>query len=135
MTENDFNDYQRALKNKESYLGMNIFSSTSINREVAEMFIDPSSNLLKVLLIINFARFCPTAIALYKFRPELPCISKFEDEEEVLILPGTVFSVAKIEEKSDPRSKLIYLEHYDTSDEVREIMRERLEGFVENMVD
>jgi hypothetical protein len=135
MTENNFNVYQRALMTEGSYLGMNTFSSTSINRKVAEMFIDSSSNLFKILLIINFARLCPTAIALYKFRSELECISKFEDEEEVLILPGTVFSVTKIEENFHSRSKIIYLEHYDTSDEISEIMVERFEGFIENMLD
>jgi hypothetical protein len=116
MTENDFRYYRSALENKDSYLGMNTFSSTSIKRHVAEDFMNSSSNQLKVLLRINFARICETAIALYKLGPEFPCISKYEDEEEVLILPGTVFSVTKIEENFHSRSKIIYLEHYDTSD-------------------
>jgi hypothetical protein len=135
MTENDFKVYRRALENKGNYLGMNTFSSTSINLEVANMFFNQSSNLLQVLLIIDFPRLCPTAIALYKLESNLPCISKYEDEEEVLILPGTVFSVTKIEENSDTQLKIIHLEHYDASDEVAEIIVDRIEGYVDNMLD
>ena len=135
MTENDFQDYRRALENKGSYLGMNKFSSTSIERRVAERFVSRSSDQLKVLLVINFTQRCPMAISLYERGPDLPLISAFRSEKEVLILPGTIFSVTKIEENSNPGLRIIHLEYYDPSDEVGEIMQERFEGFIENMLD
>jgi hypothetical protein len=135
MTENDFKDYRRVFENKGSYLGMNTFSSTSIDQTVAEMFINKLSNQLHVLLIIDFVRWCPTAIVLYRLTPELPSITQYEDEKEVLILPGTVFSVTNIVEDSNTRLRKIYLEYYDASDEVGEILLDRFETNLDNMLD
>ncbi len=65
-----------------------------------------------------FLKTCSTAIRLYAVPPDLPCISDFEDEKEVLILPGTVFRVANIHTNSS--NIRIILNHYNMEDDIHE---------------
>ncbi len=115
MTRHELNEYRWALRHKDSVLSLLTFSSTSIVRDVAERFSSnslPSSDKISALLVFYFPQPCNTAINLSEI-PEyqLPCISNYENEKEVLISPRTFFKVTEIEiDRSDERCT-IYLEN------------------------
>jgi hypothetical protein len=47
-------------------------------------------------MAFEFPELCPTAINLNKISEQLPALSEFEDEAEVLLLPFTLFKVKDI---------------------------------------
>ncbi|CAF4132966.1 unnamed protein product, partial [Rotaria sordida] len=105
-------DYQYWV---DSVLSLLTFASTSINRNVTEQFSaksSSSSDKISVLLIFHFSQRCDTAINLSKIPVyQLPCISNFENEEEVLISPRTFFKVTDIEIDRPYEQYTIYLEN------------------------
>ncbi|CAF1547245.1 unnamed protein product, partial [Rotaria sordida] len=115
LTQYELNEYRWALKNKDSVLSLLTFASTSINRNVAEQFSAKSSlssDKISVLLIFHFSQPCDTAINLSKIPIyQLPCISNFENEQEVLISPRTFFKVTDIEIDQPYEQYTIYLEN------------------------
>jgi hypothetical protein len=54
---------------------------------------------------------CDTAIQLYAISDKLPCLSDFENEREVLLLPNTLFYVKRIDNNGDQQYTTIWLEH------------------------
>ncbi|CAF4988419.1 unnamed protein product [Rotaria sp. Silwood1] len=70
--------YQMAMETPGTVLQTRSFSSTSINRCVAEHFAH-----------------------LEKISNDKPCLSEYEDENEVLILPWTLFEVKHIRNATD----------------------------------
>ncbi|CAF0835120.1 unnamed protein product [Rotaria sordida] len=119
LTRHELNEYRWALKNKDSVLSAYTFASTSINRDVAEKFAakpssssSSSSDKISVLLIFHFPQPCDTAINLSEI-PEyqLPCISNYENEKEVLVGPRTFFKVTEIEIDRFNEQYMIYLEY------------------------
>ncbi|CAF1363438.1 unnamed protein product [Rotaria sp. Silwood1] len=54
-------------------------------------------NRIRVLMAMNFRTTCPTAIRLYKTSENTQCLSLYEEELEVLLLPGTTFRVTSID--------------------------------------
>jgi hypothetical protein len=85
---------------------------------------------IKVLMEFSFPKICSTAIQLYSIPPDLPCISNFEDEKEVLIIPGTIFRVENIE--TNGYNVKIILDHYNIEDVIEEY---RLVVFDHNLPD
>jgi hypothetical protein len=68
-----------------------------MNRQIAEQFAYLKSEKgLCVLLILDFPNVCDQAINLSRISVDTPCLSEYEDEEEVLILPWTLFEVTRI---------------------------------------
>ena len=115
ITRDEFNEYRWALKNKDSVISTVKFASTSIDRYIAEQFavVEPiPEDRIRVLLIFNFPQPCDTAINLCKI-PEyqLPCISNFESEHEVLVAPRTFFRVRNIETNPINGLRVIDLEN------------------------
>jgi hypothetical protein len=115
LTRHELNEYCWALRRNDSVLSLLTFSSTSIVRDVAERFsanYSPSSNEISTLLIFYFPQPCDTAINLSEI-PEyqLPCISNYENEKEVLIGPRTFFKVTEIETDRSNERCTIYLEN------------------------
>jgi hypothetical protein len=116
LSRHDLNEYRWALKNKDNILALFIFSSTSIVRDVAEQFSTKSASLspdkISTLLIFHFPQPCDTAINLSEI-PEyqLPAISIYPNEKEVLIAPRTHFKVTKIETDQHKERYTIYLEN------------------------
>ncbi|CAF1411237.1 unnamed protein product [Adineta steineri] len=116
MTKEDLEDYEEALRQekveqKESVITLASFASTSIDEVVATGFAVASTveNKITVLITCIFPERCDTAIALYKISESIPCISHFDDEEEVLVFPGTMFRVTKIGTTTDPSLAHIHL--------------------------
>ncbi|CAF1254373.1 unnamed protein product [Rotaria sp. Silwood1] len=114
MTDDEIATYEWAIHNRGSLLQTKHFSSTSQNRSVAEDFADAAietpDNMRKnrVLFIFNFPVECDQAINLSRISDTQPCLSDFEDEHEVLVLPWTLFQVDYVHEDS-PSSYTIYL--------------------------
>ncbi|CAF1629609.1 unnamed protein product, partial [Didymodactylos carnosus] len=101
MTNANLHAYKWAWKNKGAIL-TRTFSSTSLDQRVAEMFLGPRTDeRWCVLMIFHFKQKCDTAINLGRLSAELPCMSEYEHEEEVLLLPWTLFTVSQIEKESD----------------------------------
>ena len=115
LGQHELKEYCWALKHKESVLSPFTFSSASIEREVAEEYsINPwsSSDKISTLLIFYFPQPCDTAINLSKIpEHQLPCISNYEDEKEVLIGPRTFFRVMEIETNQSNQRCTIHLEN------------------------
>jgi len=115
LSEHKLNEYRWALKHPNSVLCIMTFSSTSIDRHVAEKFsssrLKPSQTI-STLLIYHFSQPCDTAINLSGIpRYHLPCISNYENEKEVLIAPRTFFQVTDIQFNQSTNRCTIHLEN------------------------
>ncbi|CAF1196573.1 unnamed protein product [Rotaria sp. Silwood1] len=114
MTDDEIATYEWAVQNRGSLLQTKHFSSTSQDRSVAEGFanavIETPDNIQKnrVVFIFNFPIECDQAINLSRISDTQPCLSEFEDENEVLVLPWTLFQVDYVY-KDSPTSYTIYL--------------------------
>ncbi|CAF1087532.1 unnamed protein product [Didymodactylos carnosus] len=95
MTREEIREYHWALNNRNKVISTGKFASTSIDRHVAEKFASnksSSTNKISVLLAFHFPKPCDTAIILGKVpEQQLPCISNYEDEQEILVGPRTFF--------------------------------------------
>ncbi|CAF4996637.1 unnamed protein product, partial [Rotaria sp. Silwood1] len=81
MTSDDLQIYHWARENPDRYLQLNTFCSSTLDEPLAKI---PSVN----------------AIGLYQISNQLHSYSDFQDEQEVLIVPGIAFSVTNIEQTS-----------------------------------
>ncbi|CAF0786529.1 unnamed protein product [Adineta ricciae] len=135
MKENEFKKYKRALYTERSFIRTNTFCSTSVDPSVAEMFIDPrkTSGIINVIIKFEFVKKCSTAIALFSSSSKIKCVSQYEDEKEVLILPGTIFSVINIQEDDQVQYTTIHLKKFDATEIEHEISQARFENYIENM--
>lgn len=101
MTQNDINAYRWAHEREGYVLETRVLQSTSLNKSQAQTFavlkLDLTSHVrYSVLLTLDFPEKCPTAINLTKISETLAALSEFEHEEEILVLPYTLFSVRDI---------------------------------------
>lgn len=109
MTKEDFQSYKWAWKDKERLIVVKHLCSSSVEKEMAQMFCaSQSGEKMKVLMVFKFPKLCSLAIQLYAVQDKFPNISEFE-EDEVLILPMVMFRVTNIEEAPDMST--IYLEN------------------------
>ncbi|CAF3836605.1 unnamed protein product [Rotaria sordida] len=106
ISNDDLECYRLAWNNPGSIIETLTFSSTSLDRSVAENFAVSRSitspTTIRVLMVFNFPDACEQALYLGKI-PEynLPCASEYEDEQEILIVPFTTFHVENIQTNSD----------------------------------
>lgn len=111
MTAEDLRTYKWAIKRKGA-IRTRTFSSTSLDRSVAERFAGTSTSTdekQSVLMIFNFSNKCDTAVNLGKLSNKHPCISEYENEAEVLILPNSYFMITQM--KKDSSCTTICLEN------------------------
>nr|ACD54695.1 ankyrin repeat protein-like protein [Adineta vaga] len=101
------------------------YYSSSTDRTVAECFADPAhfSNIISILVIYEFPELCSTAIRLYYISSQLPCISEFENENEVLITPGTLFKVIDIQISNNGKRYTLYLQNISAKWKLRPLMK------------
>ena len=115
MDDDEINTYQWAVNNKGSLLQTKHFSSTSVKRSIAEQFSTKSSKKTNnnrrnsVVFIYNFPDKCEQAINLSRISDKHLCLSEFEDEAEILVLPWVLFQVDKVEAESSSLSYTIHL--------------------------
>lgn len=111
MKTADLRAYRWAWKNKAA-ITTKTFCSTSADRRVAEMFTSSSplsADQRNVLMVFNFPQICKTAFELRRLSHDLPCISEYEEEEEILLMQLSIFLVKSI--KDDPNMIEIELEN------------------------
>ncbi|CAF1409604.1 unnamed protein product [Adineta ricciae] len=91
MTRDDIRAYQWTLAQRGRVLETRTIQSMSKSKDIALRFARNTrkSKPFSVLLIFNFPEVCRTAIDLAK-------ISEFQGEEEVTLLPFTLFTVSNI---------------------------------------
>ncbi|UJR19009.1 hypothetical protein I4U23_022139 [Adineta vaga] len=116
MQSKDIDAYRWAAQSQQSVyvLETRTIQSTSKKKNVAESFakIDikkGKSDLSSVLLMFHFTTKCCTAIDLTRINDHLPALSIFPGEEEVLLLPFTLFKVNSIEVDTQKRQYFINL--------------------------
>ena len=101
MTSEQLAIYQLAMQSTATLLQTRSFSSTSIDRQIAEDFASQKSSKseqdLSVLFVFDFPQICDQAINLARISLETPCLSEYADEAEVLILPWTLFQVTQVQ--------------------------------------
>lgn len=101
MSSEQFLTYQTAMETSGTLLQTTSFSSTSMDRSIAEQFAQINhknkEGELCVLFIFDFPIACDQAINLSRTSPDIPCLSEYENEQEVLILPWTLFQVTRVE--------------------------------------
>jgi hypothetical protein len=104
--------YQHALDTQPTgVLGFKSFTSTSRDPLVALNFAlrtPANANEKHVLFIFEIMEVSPTIFAVSD-------ISEYPQEQEVLILPGNLFIVTKIQEQLHPPITKIYLTHWNIS--------------------
>lgn len=100
MTSDQLLTYQIAMDTSGTLLQTKSFSSTSMDRHIAEQFVSfkriTSEKNFCVLFIFDFPEICDQAINLSRISIDTPCLSEYEDEKEILILPYTLFEVTRI---------------------------------------
>ena len=110
MTVNNLQEYQWAMQKKNRYLEINTFCSCTLDLELAMGFADARTcdRRVPVLMHFQFTNRCRSAILL-------GTLSDFEDEQEVLIFPGIIFSVSDIQQTET--STTIYLVYRNCDEE------------------
>jgi hypothetical protein len=137
MTKDDFSSYKYALDKKGSYIRTNTFCSTSIDLLTARFFADSGDIInekVKVITKFHFIKPCSTAIILFENLPHFKSISNYDNELEILIFPGTIFSVKDIEIGNETQFPMIHLEHYNTDEQQGEMAQERLQSFIDSCI-
>jgi hypothetical protein len=96
------------------------FASTSKREDVSLIYSAHGEthdhDLYSILFIFEFSTRCKTAIDLTRVSENLPSISQYSDEEEVLILPYTLFKVLNVFEATRNEPFSIYLQNIPVPD-------------------
>lgn len=105
LTREQLTSYQLAMDMRGTLLQTRSFSSTSVKRSIAEQFAYEKaarhSDELHVLFVFDFPRPSDQAINLSRTSSSVSCLSEYEDEAEVLILPWALFEVTRIHKGTD----------------------------------
>lgn len=114
MATKDIEEYKWAVQNQDTLIEMKTLSSTSVDPNVAYGFScgfkTNDCNLHRVVCELQFDNYCSTAIDLRRHADkQLSCLSAYENEAEVLVLPGTLFKVHEVRQEKDTRLYTITL--------------------------
>jgi hypothetical protein len=105
MTYEQFLIYQVAMATPSTLLQTSSFSSTSMEQHIAEQFTylktKKNEKDICVLFIFDFPDISDQAINLSRLSIDTPCLSEYEDEKEVLILPWTLFEVTRLRKRTE----------------------------------
>ncbi|CAF4097173.1 unnamed protein product [Adineta steineri] len=112
--------YQKAKQSKSHIIETCALQSASLCREVAECFADNiNASSYAIFFHFKFPNECPTAI-------NLRGISKFDEEDEILLLPFTLFKIIDIKEDS-PKYHIISLENVPVPPATFNIIRRHIQ--------
>ncbi|CAF0987799.1 unnamed protein product [Adineta steineri] len=102
MNQPDIAAYRWALSNQNYILETRSIQSMSKDESVAQEFaeLQPGDKRYSVIFVYDFPERCKTAIDLTKISNDLPLLSHYEKEQEVTLLPFTLFTVCNIETAS-----------------------------------
>ncbi|CAF1255426.1 unnamed protein product [Adineta ricciae] len=98
MTYDDLQAYRWTLVQHRRVLETRTIQSMSKNKHKALEFATQmhTSKPYSILLIYHFPQICRTAIDLTKISETKTALSEYEDEEEVTLLPFTLFQISDI---------------------------------------
>lgn len=98
MTDDDIKAYRWAHERETRILETRTVQSMSKSKARALEFAKKPnrSKPISVLLIFNFKQPCRTAVDLTRVSDALPAISEYQDEQEVTLLPFSLFRVTEI---------------------------------------
>lgn len=112
MSVNDLVIYRHAIESKPpGVLGLKTFTSTSKDPLVALKFAFRGSLNEDQKHVLFIFKILQESSTIFGISDE----SEYKQEEEVLILPGNLFMVTKVEEQPNPPLTKIYLQHWKTS--------------------
>ncbi|CAF4855514.1 unnamed protein product [Rotaria sp. Silwood1] len=114
MTTKDIDEYKWAIHNQGTLIEIKTLTSTSVNSKVAYKFArgqkTNNTDCHRVFCEFHFDHRCSTAIDLrHNSDKNLLCLSAYENEAEVLVLPGTLFEVRDVRQKKDTNRYTIIL--------------------------
>jgi len=106
MTNKDIDEYKWAAQNQGTLIEIKTLTSTSVDPEVAYEFArgqkTNNTSRHRVICEFQFNHHCSTAIDLRRNdAKQLLCLSAYENEAEVLVLPGTLFEVQAVRQATD----------------------------------
>jgi hypothetical protein len=106
MGSKDIDEYRWAARNQGTFIEIKTLTSTSVDPEVAYDFArgqkTDNKDRHRVVCQFQFDRQCSTAIDLRRNdAKKLLCLSAYQNEAEVLVLPGTLFEVRDIGQAAD----------------------------------
>ncbi|CAF2838300.1 unnamed protein product [Rotaria sp. Silwood2] len=116
MTNKNIDEYKWALHNRGTLIEIKTLSSTSVNPKVAYKFASgqKTNNTYRhrVICEFHFDHRCSTAIDLRR-NPDkyLLCLSAYENEAKILVLPGTLFEVRDVHQAKDTGRYTIILQN------------------------
>jgi hypothetical protein len=112
LTLYDVSRYYYVVKRASSVMETRNFSSASRDENASIIFSGfdqtHASKLYSILFAFEFLTPWKTGIHLTRIFEDLPPISQFENEEEVLILPYILFKVVKVTEGTQTEPFSIY---------------------------
>ena len=116
MATKDIDEYKWAIHNQGTLIKIKTLTSTSADLDVANGFSylqgTKYSNIHRVICEFHFGHHCSTAIDLrHRADKKLVCLSNYEDEAEVLVLPGTLFRVHDVRQKEDTGRYTVVLQN------------------------
>jgi hypothetical protein len=124
--------YRRAIESKpRGVLGLKAFTSTSRDPLVALDFAfrgSPGEDKKHALFVFEIMETSPTIFGVDD-------ISIYGHEQEVLILPGNLFTVTKIEEQLNPPITKVYLKHWNTPISFWEKIRQTIRAGKKNVLE
>jgi hypothetical protein len=106
MVNKDIDEYKWAARNQGTLIEIKTLTSTSVDPEVAHEFsrgqTTDNKDRHRVICEFQFDRQCSTAIDLRRNDDkQLLCLSAYQNEAEVLVLPGTLFEVRDVCQATD----------------------------------
>ncbi|CAF1063026.1 unnamed protein product [Adineta steineri] len=108
MSESDIEQYKElTTKGENGVIALRAFTSTSRIRDVAMHFLKPQVGKKRVLYVFNIPNRSNGIVSVQD-------ISRFPDEEEVLIIPGNLFTISSVRKDEDFDLTEIHLEHINT---------------------
>jgi hypothetical protein len=116
MATKDIDEYKWGTHNQGTLIEIKTLTSTSVNPEVAYEFArgkkTNNTNTHRVICEFHFDHPCSTAIDLRRHADKnLLCLSAYENEAEVLVLPGTLFKVHDVHQEKDTGRYTIVLKN------------------------
>ncbi|CAF1085632.1 unnamed protein product [Adineta ricciae] len=116
MANKDISEYEWAAKNPGTLIEIKTLTSTSVDPQIAYEFArnkkTNNSDRHRVICQFQFGQQCCTAVDLRRNdAKKLLCLSAYENESEVLVLPGTLFEVHDVRRDSETGRYTISLQN------------------------
>ncbi|CAF1131088.1 unnamed protein product [Adineta steineri] len=108
MSESDIEQYKElTAKGENGVIALRTFTSTSRKRDVAMGFVESQAGKERVLYVFNIPNRTNGIVSVKD-------VSRYPLEDEVLIIPGNLFTISCVHKNEDENLTEIHLEHINT---------------------